>query len=259
MAERARCELCNLEFKDADGLAQHQKAKHAEHQSFAHHHSHLRNHSQTSAPITYSGKKTYLLIAGVFLVILLFWFFKSSPNGGVIVNMTEVIGSGRPTLGDSDARVTIVEFSDFQCPYCAAFAQQTYPLIKRDYVDTGKAKIIFRNFPIYQAHPQAMQAAEAALCVYKDGKNAAFFKYHDKLFQNYEDLSLENLNAWALDLGTNISTCLNSHVARNDILNDMEDARKAGVKGTPAFFINGKLVEGNLPYGEFKKIIDEFL
>jgi protein-disulfide isomerase len=189
-------------------------------------------------------------------VIALFWYFKSQPNENIIINMTEVMGTGRPTLGNPNAPVTIVEFSDFQCPYCAIFSKETYPLIKRDYISTGKAKMIFRNFPIYQAHPQAMQAAEASLCVHKEGRDESFFKYHDKLFQNYQDLPEDKLIIWASEIGYNITSCLQSKALRNDVLKDIEDAGKAGVKGTPSFFINGKFISGNQPYSEFKKVIE---
>ncbi len=247
MAERVRCEHCNQEFKDNDGLVQHKQAKH---QETVHHSS-----KSSSSPIV-SGKKTYLIILAIFAVIFVFWFFKSQPNGNVIVNMTEVIGTGRPELGNPNAPVTIVEFSDFECPYCADFAKQTYPLIKRDYIQTGKVRWIFRNFPLYQSHQNAMQAAEAALCVYEQGNATAYFAYHDKLFANAESLTIENLKSWASDKGYNISSCLDSHSTRLTVLKDMDDANKAGVQGTPSFFINGKFMAGNLPYVEFKKAMD---
>ena len=171
--------------------------------------------------------------------------------------MTTAIGSGRPTLGNINAPITVVEFSDFQCPYCVKFAEQIYPQFKREYLDTGKAKLIFRNYPIFQAHPQAMQAAQAALCVYEQGGNSSYFTYHEKLFANSESLTIENLNEWSQTQGYNITSCLASQSSRIDILKDMDDGTKIGVKGTPSFVINGKFIEGVLPYQEFKKILDE--
>lgn len=170
--------------------------------------------------------------------------------------MTTAIGVARPTLGNTNAPVTIVEFSDFQCPHCATFAEQIYPQIKKNYIDTGKIKFIFRNFPIYQAHPQAMQAAEAALCVYQQKNITGYVTYSEKLFTNTESLTTEILNTLAQEQGVNISSCLESQMFRNDVLKDMEDGSKIGVKGTPSFVINGKFIEGFLPYSEFKKIID---
>lgn len=255
MAERARCEICNLDFKDADGLAQHQAAKHAQHPHHTPTHHHISSSPSTTLP-KYSGKKTYLLIAGIFIIIALFFYFKGSPNDDVIINMTEVIGTGRPTIGNANAPVTIVEFSDFQCTHCATFAKQEFPQLKREYIDTGKVKFIFRNFPIYQVHPQAMQAAEAALCIYQQENITGYMTYSEKLFTNAESLTTEILNTLAQEQGVNISSCLDSHQFRNDVLKDMEDGSKAGVKGTPSFVINGKFIEGVLPYQEFKKIID---
>lgn len=254
MAERVKCELCNIEFKNTDGLAQHQAAKHS-----SQHQTHIKHNSSSIELPSYSGKKTYLIILGVFILITLIWFFKSSLQEELTVNMTIAVGSDRPTLGNPSAKVTIVEFSDFQCPYCVKFAEEIYPKLKREYIDTGKVKLIFRNYPIFQAHPNAMSAAEAALCVYQQGGNDSYFPYHEKLFANSESLTTENLKSWAKDAGYNISSCLDSHTFRTEILKDMDDGNLIGVKGTPSFAINGKFIVGILSYPELKKLLDGLL
>ncbi len=258
MAERVKCEICNTEFKNADGLTQHQNAKHSNN-SLSHtpHKSHSPQIPSSIDSLSYSGKKTYLIILGIFLAIALIWFFKSSPQIETTVNMTIAMGTGRPTLGNPDAKVTMVEFSDFQCPYCAKFAEEIYPLLKKEYIDAGKVKLIFRNYPIFQAHPNAMSAAEASLCVYQQGGKDSYFPYHEKLFANSESLTSENLKSWANDAGFNISTCLDSHTFRTEVLKDMDDGNLIGVKGTPSFAINGKFIEGILPYSELKKLLDK--
>lgn len=164
-------------------------------------------------------------------------------------------------LGKVDAPVTIIEFSDYECPFCEKFFTETYPQLKKDYVDTGKVKIVFRDFPL-SFHPNAQKAAEAAECAGEQGGNTAYFKMHDKLFQNQNDLSVNSLKKYAKEIGLDtakFNSCLDSGKMASEIQKDESDGQAAGVSGTPAFFINGKLLEGAQPYSAFKKVIDEEL
>jgi len=104
---------------------------------------------------------------------------------------------GDPVLGSSNAPVTMVEISDFQCPFCGKYARETFPQIKKEYVDTGKVKIIFKNFPL-PMHPNAQKAAEAAECAADQGK---FWEYKEKLFANQNNLSVEDLKKYAQESG----------------------------------------------------------
>ena len=159
-------------------------------------------------------------------------------------------------LGDKNAEITIIEFSDYQCPFCERFWSDTLPLIKKEYIDTGKVKLVYRDFPLTSIHPQAQGAAEAAECVREKGGDEAYFSYHDKIFGNQQSLSDSNLKKWAKELGYDIDSCLDSGKYRNEVLNDLNDGSSAGVSGTPAFFINGVFVEGAQPFANFKQIID---
>lgn len=180
-------------------------------------------------------------------------------NGGT-GNKVDVSEDDDPFKGDANAPVTIIEFSDYECPFCGRFYSDTYLQLKKDYIDTGKVKIVFRDFPL-SFHPTAMPAALAAQSVYEasERNNEVYFKYHDKLFENQQSLTDENLKKWAKELGYDISKDFDSKKFEAEVNNDLADGQAAGVSGTPAFFINGQLLEGAQPYANFKKIIDEEL
>ncbi len=177
-----------------------------------------------------------------------------------------------PVLGKSSATVTLVEFTDFQCPFCARHFTQTVPSIRKDYVDTGKIKYEHRNFPLTSIHPNAMIAAEASLCALKQS-NDGFWKMHDSLFgKNAEwanvkepDLTTK-LVSFASDAGLNTSTfksCLTNHDTAKQVTTDMADASAAGVTGTPGFWIispkGSQFISGAVPYTTFQAAIDKLL
>jgi len=164
-----------------------------------------------------------------------------------------------PVKGDKDAPVTIVEFSDFQCPFCQRFYQQTMPSIEENYVKTGKVKIVFRDFPL-SFHQNAQKAAEAAECADDQGK---FWEYHDMLFEKGKGdgtgLAVADLKSYAQTLGLNTATfnnCLDSGKYTSEVQKDQADGTSYGVRGTPAFFVNGQLISGAQPYANFQQVID---
>jgi len=177
-----------------------------------------------------------------------------------------------PVKGDPDATVTMVEFSDFQCPFCQRFHQTTLPLIQENYIDTGKVKFVYRDFPIVSIHPNgAVVTALAAECADEQGM---FWQYHDKLFQNqkkWERLATEDivneLKAYAegFDLNTNqFNDCLDSRKYLNEVNNDLQEGTSYGVTGTPAFFIGNEergyiKVTGAQPYPAFQQVLDQLL
>ena len=179
--------------------------------------------------------------------------------------------SDDPVLGNPNAPVTIVEFSDFQCPFCARFFDQTLPQIQQDYIDTGKVKLVFRDFPIESIHANAKAASMAAECA-DDQK--MFWQYHDKLFEGqtqWARLSAEDASntfkqyASDLNLATeDFNTCLDSAKYMSEINQDFQNGANYGVTGTPAFFIgNDKdgyvAVIGAKPYSSFQQVIDKEL
>ncbi len=176
------------------------------------------------------------------------------------VDIDESKLEGVPMMGNADAPITIVEFSDFQCPFCERAYSDAVAGIKEDYVKTGKVKFYYMNFPL-DFHPEAMPAANAALCFEKvrGGNDAEFYKFHDKLFENQGSLSTENYKKWARELGANgaqFDACLNAGEFTDKINAEMAYGSSLGVSGTPGFFVNGVFLEGAYPYAQFKTTIE---
>ncbi len=163
--------------------------------------------------------------------------------------------AGFPAKGKADAPVTIVEYSDFECPFCQRFYDDTLPSILSNYVDSGKAKIYFKQFPLEQLHPLALKAAEASECARDQNK---FWEYHDKLFTT-KQLDATSLKKHASDLGLNTVTftsCLDGGQKTAVVKAQQAEGARLGVGGTPTFFINGKMVVGALPFSEFQREIE---
>ena len=160
-----------------------------------------------------------------------------------------------PVKGDKNAPVTIVEFSDFECPFCGRWFQQTFPAIDEKYIKTGKANLIYRDFPL-NFHTQAQKAAEASECADEQGK---FWPMHDKLFNEGEQGGVEGFKKYAKDLGLDtgkFNKCLDSGEMAGEIRKDLADGGRYGVSGTPGFFINGVKVVGAQPFQVFEQVIE---
>ncbi|MBI2676905.1 MAG: DsbA family protein [Candidatus Yanofskybacteria bacterium] len=166
-------------------------------------------------------------------------------------------------LGEKNAEVVIIEFSDFQCPFCRSFWRDTLPLIKKEYIDTGKVKLVYRDFPL-SFHPAAHPAAQAAECAKDQDK---FWEMHDKIFSEQEKMgsgtiqfTVNDIKKWAGQIGLNtgdFDQCLDSESKKGEVEKDTADGSNAGVNGTPAFFINGRKLVGAQPFAVFKAAIEE--
>jgi protein-disulfide isomerase len=211
-------------------------------------------------------KYSTFILAAV-LIVGAFMFFGKNDSGttGRTVNNPSVPAQGEKVevsldddavLGNPNAPVTIVEFSDYQCPFCGRFWSDTLPDIKKNYIETGKVKLVYRDFPLESIHPMAMPAAIALECVREKGKDEAYWKMHDKVFANQGTLSVDNLKKWAKELGYDIGTCLDSEKFKSEVQNDLQQGSSYGVRGTPAFFINGNLISGAQPYSVFEQAIE---
>lgn len=164
-----------------------------------------------------------------------------------------------PSLGDPNAPVVVVEFSDFECPFCGRFFRDTLPAIKEQYVKTGKVRFVYRDFPIASIHKDAEKAAEAGECADEQGK---FWEYHDKIFQGQSELGIASFKRWAADLGLDtgkFNQCLDSGKYASEVAADLQAGQTAGVSGTPTFYINGRQIVGALPFDQFKTAIDTAL
>jgi protein-disulfide isomerase len=160
-----------------------------------------------------------------------------------------------PSFGKSDAQVTIVEFSDFQCPFCSR-AAQTVSQLKNKY--GSKVRFAFRQFPL-PMHKDARPTAEASLCVNEQGAEK-FWKFHDHAFKNQDKLDAASLEKYAKESGANIAKfkeCLSAKKFADAVQKDLEYGEKIGVKSTPTFFVNGQLVSGAVPIEQFDEIIEE--
>ncbi|OGN09451.1 MAG: hypothetical protein A3C61_01250 [Candidatus Yanofskybacteria bacterium RIFCSPHIGHO2_02_FULL_39_10] len=170
-----------------------------------------------------------------------------------------------PSLGNKNAKVTIIEFSDYQCPFCRTFWKESFGQLKKEYIDTGKVRLIYRDYPL-SFHPMAMPTAQATECADEQGK---YWEMHDKVFAEQEKLgqgtvqfTVQNLKQWASEIGlnaANFNQCLDSGKYKTEVDKDFNDGSAAGVTGTPSFFINGRLTVGAQPYSVFKSIIEEEL
>jgi len=157
--------------------------------------------------------------------------------------------------GDKDAPVTIVEWSDFECPFCARFFEQALPSIEEEYIKTGKVKLVYRDFPL-SFHTNAQKAAEAAECAGEQGK---YWEMHDLLFAQGVQGGVAGFKQYAKTLGLNTAkfdTCLDSGAMAGEVQQDMADGAAVGIQGTPGFIVNGKLVSGAQPFAVFKQVID---
>jgi protein-disulfide isomerase len=162
-----------------------------------------------------------------------------------------------PSIGPEDAPVTIIEFSDFQCPYCANFQAQTLPQILSNYGD--KVRFVYRDFPLTSLHANAQKAAEASECANDQGK---YWEYHDILFQNQAALDVQSLEGYAASLGLDTAAfndCLTSGKYEQEVTKDEQDGTNAGVQGTPSFFVNGMPIQGAQPYSVFQSAIEAAL
>ena len=161
-----------------------------------------------------------------------------------------------PAQGSERAAITIVEFSDFQCPFCAQ-AAPTLARIRAVYGD--KVRFVWKDFPLTAIHPEAFKAAEAGRCAGEQGK---FWNYHDHLFANREALQIGDLKKYAADLKLDVAkfnACLDSSKYGDRVRQGMSEGTTIGVNSTPATFVNGRLVSGAQPYANFAAVIDEEL
>jgi protein-disulfide isomerase len=163
---------------------------------------------------------------------------------------------GFPSRGPADAPVTIVEFSDFHCPFCRS-VQPTLNTLLSKY--PGKVRLVYRHFPLDSLHPQARSASEASWCANEQNR---FWEFHDRVYANGPDASPETLSRLAGEAGLDaaaFSSCLASGRATASVEQDVEEGTKHGVTGTPGFFVNGRNLSGNQPLEAFVRVIDEEL
>jgi len=165
------------------------------------------------------------------------------------------------TKGSAKAPVTVYEMSDFQCPFCKRHADQSFPILEKEYVTTGKVRWIFINLPLVSLHPNAVAAAEFAMCAARQGK---FWPAHDLLYRLQTSWApLKNPVKFFLGLGDSLrlareplKSCVEKHETTQEVKDDSEGAVKAGARSTPTFYIEGGLMSGALPVEAWRPILD---
>ncbi len=160
--------------------------------------------------------------------------------------------------GDLNAPITIVEFGDYECPFCARFYSQTFEQIDKQYIKTGKVRYVFRDFPL-SFHRQAQKAAEAAECA---GEQGRYYEMHDLLFEQGVQGGEAAFIGYAEEMGldkSDFKDCLYSGEMAEEVLNDFAEGQRLGVQGTPNFFVNGIMISGAQPFTVFEQIIEKEL
>ena len=195
----------------------------------------------------------------------------SQPKKPAPFKPQDVTISGSPFRGSPTAKITLVEFTDYQCPFCKRHAANTYPQIIKNYVETGQVKYVQREFPLKRIHPRATRAAEAALCA---GEQNKYWEMHDKIFEHQKQLGEENLAAYAAEVGADsagFKSCMEGGTFAKRVAADLRDGAKIGVRGTPSFVFGltdpnddtkihaTKFLRGAQPYAAFEKTIKELL
>jgi protein-disulfide isomerase len=178
--------------------------------------------------------------------------------------------AGSPVKGEPSAKVTLVEFTDFQCPFCSRHYLSTWPTLEQDYIKTGKVKLVLRDMPLEAIHAHAFKAAEASHCAGEQGK---YWEMHDQLFANQNLLARKDLSAHAQALGLDVGAfdqCVDSGKEAARVRQDLVDSARAGARGTPTFYLGlsepnssqlkaVRVLRGAHPYAAFQEAIDALL
>jgi protein-disulfide isomerase len=179
--------------------------------------------------------------------------FGTRPTPKLLDDPVPIPTLGSPVTGPPDARITLVEFSDFQCPYCSRATAQINATLK---AYPNDVRLIFKQYPLFELHPAAGIAAAAALAAHQQGK---FWPMHDVMFANRSRLSRQSILVWARDIGLDMmrfTRDLDSDAIQKAVLRDFADGDKAGVEGTPTVFVNGQRYNGDLAPDVFKSVIE---
>ncbi len=207
---------------------------------------------------------TFVLLGVVILGVAFFVLGDKSPTGQVVNQPGQQLPTeptakivvdteGDPIKGDKNAKVTFVEFTDYECPFCQRAAQQSTPVLDK-YVKSGDLKIITKDYPL-PFHQQAQKAAESAHCARDQGGDVKYYAMHDLLFSKGVVGGVETFKGYASELGLDaakFSTCLSSNKFADEIAEDLAYGQQIGVQGTPAFFMNGRMISGACPPQTFE-------
>lgn len=225
---------------------------------------------------TTTGIATIVIVAVLALALILYFNSNTDSNqdieGRAIENqlqdseISEVLVEGDPVLGNKNASITVVEFSDFECPYCKSAYESTIGGLKNSQMfKEGDVNLVYKHLPLRKIHPDAQKAAEASECANRQGM---FWEYHDKLFQNQNSLGVSSLKQYAEDIDLNtdkFNSCLDNGEASEKISEDMEIAQNEGARGTPYFVVINRetgqtqTVSGAVPWEQMESAIQQVM
>lgn len=183
----------------------------------------------------------------------------------------DVSVAGAPVMGQEKAQLTLIEYSDYQCPFCRRHKDNTLPQLKENYIDTAKLKFVMREFPLTSLHPRAVAASLAALCASDQGK---YWQMHDVLFENQREMSDEQITSYAESAGLDVATfteCMDSGKYDEQVQRDLAEGREMGIGGTPSFALGVtdpsdptkvkvvKIIKGAQSFDVFSKEIEALL
>jgi len=212
-------------------------------------------------------KKYYFFAIPIIIGIVTGFFALSSiesPDNETKLTTQKLIENGSPVMGNSFAPITILEWGDYQCTFCYKFHQSSLDIIKTEYIETGKIKLVFKDFPLNG--PDSVLAAEASYCADDQGK---YWKYHDEVYTNWAGertgwITRNSLNEFALNVGIDtveFNECMDMHKYKNRVLELEKFGKEIGIKATPSFLIfNAEKIikiEGNQPIDVFRQVIDD--
>ena len=210
-------------------------------------------------------KKIYYLVFPIVLgIISVVFLFGMDRDEDVLFSEKNLIDNGSPIMGNPNAPITVLEWGDYQCTFCFRFHESSLNILLAEYVDTGKVKLVFKDFPLNG--PDSILAAEASYCAEDQGR---YWAYHDELYTNWGGertgwITYDSLNKFAKSIDLEIeqfSSCLNDHKYRQKVLELEKFGRTVGIDATPSFFIfnDEKIIKirGNQPIDAFRQAIDE--
>lgn len=229
-----------------------------------------------------SGSKVRWVIFIILIIAAGIFSYLYLNKGGGVKEANVAIDSlieGEAFVGNENAPLVIVEFSDFQCPFCRTFWTDTLPYLKTNYIDTEKVMFVYKDFPLVNIHPMALPTSEVATCVFDQYGSDAFWKFHDEIYaqQNLLDsgertgqvtktvaYNIDDLKDWADGIGYDVTSCIES---RDDYLNetsqDFQEGVTLNVTGTPTFLFanretgNVGILPGAYPWDDFQKAIEQ--
>ncbi len=285
-----KCDICGREFDSERGLHIHQSQKHEEEDEGSESSTGTSNTDSEQEGVNLSvrqfGGITFIfgLLLGVFAGGVGYAVYdggfsvpfiqSEDTQSGDSVNVDKIQLEGEPTLGDKDAKVTMIIYEDYQCPFCKRFEENTMPQIKENYVDTGKVKVVWKDYPAPGlGHDWAVPAAEAMECVYRQD-NDAFWNVKDEIFSQAKTLTRgedeftpDNIQERIIGMaenesvsGSDVQSCIESNEAIQEIQNDRNEIDQLADRvGTPTVFVGDEKVVGAQPYSRFKSVIEQEL